>query len=122
MGPLLGPPRVCRVLYLLQPAARRAAQRHLQRPVKSPIKPNRAKKKNFRSGGRRVNHAELKLPSLVKLCSLVRRVFWPEAGILVRLQSLGVAIPVLGRVRSGRYKAKYRYFTSLEIAPEGGLG
>jgi hypothetical protein len=59
-----------------------------------------------------VNHAELKLPLLAKVRWPQGRIFWPEAGILVRLRSLGVAIPIQERVRSGRYKAKYRYFTS----------
>jgi hypothetical protein len=38
---------------------------------------------------RRVNHAELKFPPTAKLCALVRRIFPPKAGILVRCRSLG---------------------------------
>jgi hypothetical protein len=43
---------------------------------------------------RRVNHAELKLPPWAKLRCLVRRIFWPKGGILVRLRSLWVTISV----------------------------
>jgi hypothetical protein len=51
------------------------------------IKPNRAKKpRSFR----RLNHAELKLPSWAKLRWPQRRIFWPKGGILVRYRSLGV--------------------------------
>jgi hypothetical protein len=76
---------------------------------RSPIKPNRAKNPH---SFRRVNHAELASPPWAKLRWLVRRIFWPKAGILVRCRSLGIKIQVRGRVRSGRYKAKHRYFTS----------
>jgi hypothetical protein len=59
----------------------------------SPIKPNRAKRpRSFR----RANHAELKLPPLAKLLIRrpQRRVFRPEAGILVRCRSLGACINI----------------------------
>ena len=61
---------------------------------------------------RMVNHAELKLPPLAKVRWLGGRIFWPEAGISVRLRSLGVAISIQERARSKRYKAKHRCFTS----------
>ena len=43
---------------------------------------------------RRVNHAELKLPPWAKVWGLGGRIFWPKAGILVRLRSLGIPILV----------------------------
>jgi hypothetical protein len=61
---------------------------------------------------RRVNHAELKLFPWAKVRGLGGRIFWPKAVISVRCRSLGIKIPVRDRVRSGRYKAKCRYFTS----------
>ena len=57
----------------------------------SPVELNRAIKARL---FRRANDAELKFPPLAKLRWLVRRIFWPEAGILVRLRSLGVVILV----------------------------
>jgi hypothetical protein len=57
-----------------------------------------------------VNHPELKLPPLAKVRWLGGRIFWPEAGILVRLRSLGVGVASFIRVfwKPGRYKLSMR--------------
>jgi hypothetical protein len=64
---------------------------------------------------RRANHAELKLPPLAKVRWLGGRIFLPEAGILVRLRSLGVAVLIRENVHPGKMPVfmvmvKYRYF------------
>ena len=80
---------------------------------------------------RRVNHAELKLPPWAKVWWLGGRIFWPKAGILVRLRSLWVTIPVRSDAPFFRNPSAVRQNTGisprfarpvLDIAPEGGLG
>ena len=65
--------------------------RHHHHMGQSQVELNRAMKG---ASFRRVNHAELEPSPWAKLRWLVRRVFWPKAGILVRLRSLWVTIPV----------------------------
>jgi hypothetical protein len=57
------------------------------------------------------------------VCWLVRRIFPPQAGILIRHRSLGVTSFIRNFLESGRTGISPRFAgTVLEIAPEGGLG
>ena len=73
---------------------------------------------------RRVNHVELELPPLAKVRWLGGRIFWPKAGILVRLRSLGVAIPVREAPPVAQNTGILPKITGIVsgIAPEAGRG
>jgi hypothetical protein len=86
-------------------------------PLRSPIKPNRAKKaRSFR----RLNRRKQKYPAWAKLCFLMRRIFWPKPGIFIRRGSLW-ALGNDPKIFPGSPGAPLRGAAAVSVGAQAGL-